>query len=357
MAECHGIISVPVMLFFQEGVIKMPNQLSNEQTLNVGECEGPQNSRITNYAIVQSHSGERLKNLRGKRVGLAACSNALTEEDREEIRRLDEALRSLNIDQVWSPCMFREKRGEAAPPKERAKCLMDFYRDEEIAAIFDLSGGDLANEILEELDMDCIAASGKSFWGYSDLSTVLNALWTKAGSPGVLYQIRNLVREDGKEQHRRFSAWLDGSSEELFSPSWHFLRGEEMAGALVGGNIRCFLKLAGTPWFPELKDRILFLESLGGSLATLHTCLAQLRQMGAFERINGLLIGSFTKAEQISGRAAVEETVLACTGNPLLPVASTGQVGHGADSRALPIGGYLQICRDGKRPFTKRAGN
>lgn len=284
-------------------------------------------------------------NLRGKKVGFAACSDALTEEEREGIQRLDEVLRSMGIHPVWSPCMFRERRGEAAPARERAESLMDFYRDDEIAAVFDLSGGDFANEVLEELDMDRIASAGKPFWGYSDLSTVLNALWTGAGVPGVLYQIRNLVREDGKAQCRRFSAWLDGEPEELFSPSWRFLRGEKMEGTLVGGNIRCFLKLAGTRWFPDLNGRILFLESLGGSLAVVHTCLAQLRQMGAFEQISGLLIGTFTKADRISGRTAVEEAVLECTGNPGLPVASTLQVGHGPDSRALRIGECLRISR------------
>lgn len=280
-----------------------------------------------------------MNDLRGKKVGFAACSNALTEEDREEIERLDRILQSMDIRPVWSPCIFWPRRGEAAPARERAESLMEFYRDREIAAIFDLSGGDLANEVLEELDMDCIAAAGKPFWGYSDLSTVLNALWTRAGVPGVLYQIRNLVGEDGERQRRRFSFWLNGDSGELFSPSWTFLRGEEMEGVPVGGNMRCFLKLAGTPRFPDLEHRILFLESLGGSLAVIRTCMAQLRQMGAFEQINGLLIGSFTKAERESGRPAVEETILECTGNPRLPVASTGQVGHGADSRAFLVGG------------------
>lgn len=284
-----------------------------------------------------------MDDLRGKKVGFAACSDALTEEDRAGIRKLDEVLRSMDLHPVWSPCMFRERRGEAAPARERAKSLMDFYRDDEIAAVFDLSGGDFANEVLEELDMDCITSAGKLFWGYSDLSTVLNALWTGAGAPGVLYQIRNLVKEDGKAQRRRFSAWLSGGSEELFSPSWHFLQGERMEGVLVGGNIRCFLKLAGTRWFPDLNGRILFLESLGGSLAMVHTCLAQLCQMGAFEQISGLLIGSFTKADRVSGRIAVEEAVLECIGNPDLPVASTLQVGHGPDSRALRIGGRLRI--------------
>lgn len=284
-----------------------------------------------------------MEQLRGKKIGFTACSNALIEEDRNDIKRLDEYLRSLDLFPVWSPCMFRARRGEAAPARERAQSLMEFYRDSSIAAIFDLSGGDLANEVLEDLHMRRIADIGKPFWGYSDLSTVLNALWTGAGAPGVLYQLRNLVGADEKEQRRRFCAWLNGDSEELFSPVWRFLQGKSMGGVLVGGNLRCFLKLAGTQWFPKLRGKILFLESLGGSLATIRTYLAQLRHMGAFEASAGLLVGSFTKAERESGRGAVEQTILECVDTPRLPVASTLQVGHGADSRALRIGGEIRI--------------
>lgn len=39
------------------------------------------------------------------------------------------------------------------------------------------------------------------FWGYSDLTTIINAIYTKTGKASVLYQIRNLIY-DHKEQQR-----------------------------------------------------------------------------------------------------------------------------------------------------------
>lgn len=34
--------------------------------------------------------------------------------------------------------------------------------------------------------------------------------------------------------------------EDLFEITYRFIQGREMQGIVVGGNIRCFLKLAGT---------------------------------------------------------------------------------------------------------------
>ena len=77
--------------------------------------------------------------------------------------------------------------------EERAADLMRFYKDDSIDAIYDISGGDLANGVLRYLDFDTIADSDKTFWGYSDLTTVINAIYAKTGKSSVLYQIKNLI--------------------------------------------------------------------------------------------------------------------------------------------------------------------
>ena len=39
----------------------------------------------------------------------------------------------------------------------------------------------MANEVLTDLDFEMISASDKIFFGYSDLTTVINAIYTKTG--------------------------------------------------------------------------------------------------------------------------------------------------------------------------------
>ena len=66
-----------------------------------------------------------------------------------------------------------------------------------------------------------------------------------------------------------------------FLPSGEPTRfGEEKAkGELPGGNLRCLLKLSGTPYFPNLKNSMLFLEALDISPAGCHAAFHQMRQM------------------------------------------------------------------------------
>ena len=62
-----------------------------------------------------------------------------------------------------------------------------------------------------------------------------------------------------------------------------------MKGIVVGGNIRCFLKLAGTRYFPALDNKVLLLEAHGGEVPQMTTYLSQLKQIGAFENANGII--------------------------------------------------------------------
>ena len=65
--------------------------------------------------------------------------------------------------------------------------------------------------------------------------------------------------------------------------------------------------------------------------------------MGAFDKIGGLLLGTFTELDEKEGREKIEELVLSLRGERKFPVARTRQVGHGADSRGLPIGSIYKV--------------
>ena len=124
-------------------------------------------------------------------------------------------------------------------------------------AIFDVSGGDLANGVLPYLDYDIIRSHPKLFFGYSDLSVVVNAIYAKTSHPTYLYQLRNLVGSMAEIQQGMFQETLMQGGNTLFNfqPTW--IQGKKMKGEVVGGNIRCFLKLAGTEYLPSFDGKIL----------------------------------------------------------------------------------------------------
>lgn len=312
---------------------------------------------------------------KGDKIGIVACSNGLGESSRPEMEQLKSTLEHLGLIPVFSEYLYAKNGVESGTRQERAEALMKFYRDEEIRGIFDVSGGDLANGVLPWLDYEVIARSGKTFWGYSDLTTVVNAITAKTGKPSVLYQVRNLIYQDGEEQKRRFRNYLLEQNQELkngnlrsqcmpesmkteegghiqeklwkdslFDFPYKFLQGSEMSGILVGGNIRCFLKLAGTGYFPDLTGKLLLLEACGGGEAQLLTYFSQLEQLGAFRKVSGILLGTFTKLDREKGPERVWELLQSFVPAEL-PVARTAFIGHGTDSRAAVIGRDYHFCK------------
>ncbi len=274
------------------------------------------------------------------KIALVVCSNGKNIEDKARLEKLEGILVEMGLVPVFTKYIYRDKYGRAASPQLRADELMSFYRNNEIKAIFDISGGDIANEVLEYLDYDVIKENYKSFFGYSDLTTVLNSLISKTDKINYLYQILNII--ENVEIRTSFENTFLKKQNSLFDVNWKFLQGTKIEGEIVGGNIRCFLKLAGTEYLPKVKNKVLFIEGLGTSIEGLLTHLAQLRQLGVFDGISGLLIGTFTKIEKEFSVEEIFEIIQEYIPSSL-PVAKTQEVGHAKDSKALKLGGKIYI--------------
>lgn len=271
------------------------------------------------------------------KIGISACSNGLQGKGKKQIEELTDVLGNLGIETVPASHIYARTDEFSGTDEERAADLMKFYKDDSITAVCDVSGGDLANGVLKYLDFDVIADSKKMFWGYSDLTTVINAIYTMTGHPSVLWQIRNMVGSEAETQIKRFRDYLNGDMHGLFGVSCSFLQGKRMEGIVVGGNIRCFTKLAGTKFWPDMQDKILLLESLGGGSGQIATMFAQLEQIGVFDQVAGVLLGTFTNYEKSNLEMSVYD-LLKMHVDDDLPVAFTREIGHGHDSKAIIIG-------------------
>ena len=273
----------------------------------------------------------------GDKIGIVCCSNGQKQSHTEKVQRLEKTLADIGLNPVFSDYIYEKENVFSGTAKERAEALMEFYKDEEIKGIFDISGGDIANGILPYLDYEVIANSAKLFWGYSDLTTVLNAIYTKTGKPSLLYQIRNLIYDKKEQQIENFKNSVLHNKNDLFDINYKFIQQNKMEGIVVGGNIRCFLKLAGTEYMPDFTDKILLLESMGGTVAKIETYLCQLKQLGAFDKVAGILLGTFTEMEAEHCVPTVETLVKRIVGEEL-PIAVTREIGHGIDSKGVVIG-------------------
>ncbi|MGA9518841.1 MAG: LD-carboxypeptidase [Trichococcus sp.] len=280
----------------------------------------------------------------GDAIGFISCSNGLTNNDRslEIVSSLSRKLKhDFGLETVTSDVLFLDKETQQTEaPASRAGALLSLYSDASVKAIFDLSGGDLANEILPYLDFEIIKKNPKPYFGYSDNTVIVNAIQAKTGIQNILFNPKVLVgQEEGLQTqalgdlfNRNDSDWTE--TFEIGGNS----AAEQSSAVFAGGNLRCLLKLAGTPYWPELESKVLVLESAGGRYEAMCSGLAQLEQLGAFEKINGMLIGQFTQIE-LDGKTAVFLAVCRDYASRYgFPLWETAFIGHDNRSKPMRIG-------------------
>lgn len=279
------------------------------------------------------------------KVAIVGCSNGQKKEFKKDLEILIETLEKIGVDPICSKYLFAQESVFSASEEERGAALMEFYKDDDIKAIFDISGGDVSNGILPYLDYEVIRSHYKPFLGYSDLTAVINGIYAKTGNKGYLYQVRNLIYENRDEQIKSFRESIMNNKNDLFNFKYEFLQGSSMKGIVIGGNIRCFLKLAGTEYMPSFKGKILMLESLGGEVGLMSALLNQLKQIGAFNEISGIILGTFTNMELKELRPTIEELVKKIVNNSDIPIIKTKDIGHGTDSKCIIIGEEYQFIK------------
>lgn len=279
---------------------------------------------------------------KGDTVGIIACSNGYPLDKKYIILELVKTLESIGLNVKYSNSMYRKDGVFNGTNYEKAEYLHKFFLDDKIKGIFDISGGDLCNGLLPHIDFDIIKKNPKPFFGYSDLSVLLNAINKMSNISTYNYQIRNLVGKNREIQLRNFINTFMYNKDDLFNFKYKFIQGNTMKGVVVGGNLRCTLKLAGTKFMPDFTNKLFFLESLGGDIAKITTYLNQYNQIGAFEEINGIILGTFTEMEANNFSPNTEEILLSIIPKSI-PVIKTEELGHGNDSKCIVLGGYYNF--------------
>lgn len=279
----------------------------------------------------------------GEKVGIVASSNGLDKASALKIEELKKILDIIGLKAVFSDKIYKKFSDFNGTGEERAGELMKFFLDPNIKAIFDISGGDLANGILDYLDFEVIKNNPKPFFGYSDLSVVLNAIYCKTGIKTYLYQIRNLIGDFKDKQIEEFKNTMIKGRNNLLTYSYEWIQGSFMEGIVVGGNLRCLLKLAGTEYMPDFTDKIIFLESLNGDVPKMVTYLTQCKQIGMFKKAKGIILGTYTEMEKEKYSPSIVEIVKAVVDDANMPIVKTNEIGHGKDSKCIIIGNLLRI--------------
>lgn len=264
-----------------------------------------------------------------KRIYLCALSDPVKQGHRFE--QWIPILKRYEIELEISPWITK-----AVTPKEKANDFNQAMRSCRYSWIFDVSGGNLANLVLPYIDYEIYRQAPTYYAAFSDGTCIVNALATRSNKKALLFPIWNQV----ELEHIVQIVNKDQCTPKIL-PLFSNLQFGRHA-RVYGGNIRCFLKLAGTIYMPDLANSYLFLESASTSWYAFQSMVHQLYQMGALDSIGGVIFGRFNQMEKefsfdrqtmLAKMKALFEEI--CPGKLLFFEAP--QIGHIQDSEGIWI--------------------
>jgi muramoyltetrapeptide carboxypeptidase len=287
---------------------------------------------------------------RGSRVALVAPAGPLLERD--DLTRAEALCRALDYEPVVGSNAGNRYGYLAGTDDQRLTDLNAALNDAAIDGVWCLRGGYGATRIIDRVDFEALARRPKPLIGFSDITALLNAA----------VRLANVVSFHGPVARASMPAFSRWHFERVLScaePAGRLgripdrpdvlvpqenrivtLRSGIAEGPLVGGNLSLLQCLIGTPWAPDLRGAILFVEDVGEDLYRVDRMLAHLRAVGALAALAGVLVGRFTELKRQTGDGALGfDEVLSSYLLPLgVPVAYGFPIGHIQDQWTLPLG-------------------
>ncbi|MDM4768146.1 LD-carboxypeptidase [Pelomonas sp. SE-A7] len=295
----------------------------------------------------------------GDTVALVSPANATFE--REPIEIATEALQALGF-KVRHGANLRARYGQfGGTDAQRAADINAMFADDSVAGIIAMTGGSGCNRIVDKLDYKTIAARPKFFGGFSDLTSLVNGIQRQTGL--VTFHCPVASSEwNGYSVAAFRSLVMEGEAALLKNPPpergdnivptqyrTRALRGGKARGRLVGGNLAVLSSLIGTPYAPEFRGAILFLEEINEYIYRVDRMLSTLRLAGALDQLAGVVLGHFTKCEPGDGNYGVLtlDEVFDDYFLPLnVPVYRGAQFGHVKRKLTIPVGAEAEMDAD-----------
>lgn len=237
----------------------------------------------------------------------------------------------------------------AGSDKQRLQAI-DRATHQPLGIVMAARGGYGLTRLLPHIDWRGVADSGKIFVGHSDFTAFNLALLAQTGA--ISYTGPVLTADFAQKKVNPLTADLfcEVMRGELEILSFESPEGDAFdgRGILWGGNLAMLVSLLGTPYFPKIRNGILFVEDVNEHPYRVERLLLQLAQAGVLGRQKALLLGAFTDYKlgtQDRGYdlASVIAYIRQTVGIPVIPGLPYG---HTPVKATLPIGAKVGLATE-----------
>ena len=245
--------------------------------------------------------------------------------------------------------------GFAGTADERAADLLWALRNPSIKAIICSRGGDGAVQVLQRIPLKEFRNHPKWIMGFSDV-TALHSAEVAAGVMSIHCSMCDGIAMRGERDsvNMILRKLLQGELPTYQAPAHPLNQQGEATGILVGGNFSVFCGLAGSEYdFLNRADEglILFIEDTDESMTKVDRMLHQLEIRGVLSKLNGIIVGHFSKYKSPeNGFADMYEMLHEYLQHYQIPICYDFPVGHHSGKNYPMVEGCkvnLKVGQDG----------
>jgi len=168
--------------------------------------------------------------------------------------------------------------------------------DPDVQVVMAIRGAYGMTRLLPHIDFERMAASGKIFVGFSDVTAFHMGLYARTRA--LSYAGPMFAGDFGAVEPVDFT--LDDFWACLAGPT-HVVSGQgadhpalDLSGTVWGGNLAMIMSVLATSYFPRIDDGILFLEDIAEHPYRVERMLLQLMHAGVLERQRAIVLGDFS---------------------------------------------------------------
>lgn len=302
---------------------------------------------------------------KGDEIRVIAPSGSLSRLDPKNFEIAVKRFEDMGLKVTISKNAYNVNKYSTSSVDERINDLHEAFKDKKVKMIICAIGGYSEIQLLDKINYDLIKNNPKIIIGYSDNTTLLNAIYAKTGlvtyhGPNftdfavkqgfdytldyftkIAFENENIVIEDSTEYSD--DQWYIHQDDRVFLPNEgrKIVNLGKAKGKIVGGNLCTFQLLQGTEYMPSLKDKILFLEDddLAGDAfifefdRNLHSLMLQ----PGFKDVKGIVLGR----NQLGAKVSVDDFYQLLSEKKELkniPIIINMDFGHTRPLFTIPIG-------------------
>ena len=235
----------------------------------------------------------------------------------------------------------------------RIEDIHEAFSDPSVKMVITCLGGFNANQLLRHLDYDLIARNPKILCGFSDITALHNAIYAKTGL--VTYHGPHYgtfaFEKEAEYTRKAFFDCVMKDTPIVVSPSetageYQTIQEGICEGTIIGGNLCTLNLLQGTPYMPDIRDKVLFLEDdniMGPYFSyEFDRNLESLLQIDGAETIKGIVFGWFDESCGLTVETITDIIRDKVPAN--IPVVFGADFGHVFPMFTFPIGGTARIA-------------